>query len=59
MLTTFIALVALVVGAAAGWAMRGPRRWCPNCGGWMACTECPRAVAGRLPRTHASRGSDQ
>ena len=49
MLAIIAALVAHVLGIAVGWALRGTGSWCPTCGSWMACTQCPRPVAGRLP----------
>jgi hypothetical protein len=59
MLTIIIvALVALITGLAVGWALRGSRPWCPDCGTPMTCTTCPHPVAGRLPRDRIARRSD-
>jgi hypothetical protein len=42
--------IALLMGAAIGWTLRGPARWCPRCGARLVCRECA-AVRGtaRVP----------
>ena len=45
-----VAVVALLVGAAVGWAVtvRGPARWCGRCGESLRCLICnPVNVPGR------------
>ena len=58
LIVVLVAFIAFVAGLAVGWAVRGTRSWCQDCGNPMACTECPRPVAGRLARAHAAHGFD-
>ncbi len=40
MIVFLVATGALAVGLAAGWAVRGPARWCPGCGHHLMCRRC-------------------
>jgi len=44
--------IALLMGLAIGWALRGPARWCPRCGKGLICRECStaRGTARVVPR---------
>lgn len=45
-----VAIVALLVGAVVGWAwtVRGPARWCGECGDALRCLTChPISATGR------------
>jgi hypothetical protein len=57
MLTLIVATVAVIIGLAVGWTLRGTTSWCAVCGNLMACTECPRPVAGRRPHNHPAQRS--
>jgi hypothetical protein len=57
MLTFIVAIVALVIGLAVGWTLRATPSWCRVCGSVLACTECPRPVAGRHPHDDPAQGS--
>jgi hypothetical protein len=49
-LLAVVAVVALLVGAAVGWAVtvRGPARWCGRCGESLRCLTCsPVTAPGR------------
>ena len=48
MIAVFTGLVALVVGVALGWALRGPAKWCGRCGDTLRCPQCsPLPAVGR------------
>jgi hypothetical protein len=58
-LLIIIALSAIVAGFALGWASRGATTWCPSCGNRLACTECPRPIAGRFPQGRVTKEAGQ
>lgn len=39
--------LALLIGTAIGWALRGPARWCPRCGHSLTCRHCAVQTSGR------------
>jgi hypothetical protein len=50
------AAVALLVGVAVGWALRGPLRWCPRDGEPLRCLTCnPLPAIGRAARGYGRR----
>ena len=40
MVSAFVGVLALLVGLAVGWAVRGPARWCPRDGDTLRCPTC-------------------
>jgi len=46
-MTFLIAVLGVFGGTALGWYLRRKERWCPGCGGHLACEDCRRTGPAR------------
>ena len=59
MLTLVAVAVAVIVGAAVGWALRSVTQWCPHCGATLMCSDCgSRPGLASLWRHHPRPGQE-